>query len=151
MNIDHKGRVFLCDCDGWLPYSVGHITDFSKLEDIYNTKNATLIIKSVTEQKFTYCATSTCSIEKTPKLKPLSSLTIYLGIDISCNYSCPSCRERIVFDQSPEYLNERLQWADSIINIIKSNTDKRIIVVIGSNGETFVSKVYLYIIKELKN
>lgn len=151
LNIDHKGRVFLCDCDGWLPYSVGHITDFSNLEDVYNASMAKLIIKSVTEQKFTYCSTAACSIEKSSKFKPLSSLTIYLGIDISCNYSCPSCRERIIFDQSSEYLNERKQWADSVINIIKSNPEKRIIVVIGSNGETFVSKVYLHIIKELKN
>ena len=32
INIDHKGRVFLCSCDGWLPFSIGHVTDFSSID-----------------------------------------------------------------------------------------------------------------------
>jgi len=151
LNIDHKGRVFLCRCDGWLPYSAGHITEFFSLADIHNADTSKLIIKSVNDQKFTYCATTTCRIDKSSNLVDLSTLEIYIGIDISCNYSCPSCRERIIFDQSSEYLDEKKRWADSIIDIIKNETAKSITVIIGSNGETFVSKVYLYIIKELKN
>ena len=75
---------------------------------------------------------------------------MYVGIDISCNYSCPSCRERIIFDQSTEYINQRINWANSIIKLIKSDPSRNIQVIIGSNGEPFVSKIYLHLINELK-
>lgn len=149
INIDHKGRVFLCDCDGWLPFSVGNIDQFNTLDEIYSSAPAKKIIQSVKDKKFTYCATNLCQIEKKSQFSSNSLLSLHIGIDISCNFQCSSCRERIIFNNSSSYLNERYLWTDKIFKIV-STAKKQFKIYLGSNGEPFVSTIYLNLINKLK-
>lgn len=150
LNIDHKGRIFLCACDGWLPYSVGSILDFNSIEQIYKSSIAQEIIQSVEKKEYKFCATNLCQIQKFPRILPKDVLEIGIGIDIGCNLACPSCRERIIFDESEHYINEKILWANQIIHLLKQVSDKQIHVLIGANGEPFVSKVYLHLLDQLK-
>lgn len=149
INIDYKGRIFICDCDGYLPFPVGNISSVTSYDQIINNEYATIVIKSVTENKFTYCDTKNCGMEYTDKINPTGNLNIYLGIDTGCNYACPSCRERVVLDNSIEFIDARKTWVDNLCTIIESIPDRKVTVLIGSNGDPFVSKLYLYAIKKL--
>lgn len=144
INIDYKGRIFICDCDGHLPYPVGNISNVQSLDDIYQNDIAKDLISTVTENKFIFCHTERCGIQFNDKISPLNNLTIHLGIDPGCNYACPSCRERIVLDNSEEFLNPRKVWIDNIYKIIESASSRKITIMLGSNGDPFVSELYVY-------
>ena len=38
--IDHAGNCFVCQCEAWLPVSVGNITDFDTLEAVWQSPTA---------------------------------------------------------------------------------------------------------------
>ena len=137
VNIDFKGRVFVCWCDGHLPWPVGHVQDFSSFYDIFNSSQAQTIQQSINDKTYKYCATHTCSMVT----KQLPWVSLYLGIDNSCNLSCPSCRTQLIYDKSDEWLAERYRWIDTIVTWAES-TDYPVKVVIGSDGDPFASRVY---------
>jgi organic radical activating enzyme len=151
LNLDHKGRIFLCNCDGWLPYPVGFIDEFNSIEEIFNSPTAISIQNSIAEKKFSYCVVDSCgvkykNIDTTPNV-----ISIQVGIDMSCNLSCPSCRERVIMDSSIEYAEIRKKWIDKIILWITSAQDQTFDILIGSNGEPFISKVYLDFMNKIQN
>jgi len=149
INIDHKGRIFVCNCDGWLPYPVGHVLDFNSVTEIFNSNGAKLINKSIIEKKYTYCSTESCGIKYKKTYKSNNSILMSIGIDIGCNLSCPSCRERVILNNSEEYVNERISWVERICSWIEKSTDKKFNVTLGSNGDPFVSAVYLNFLKKI--
>lgn len=151
VTVDHKGRVFLCLCDGWLPYSAGMVDNFSSIDEIFNSQVAKEIQKSIIEKKYTFCAVDSCGVRTKSKWHPGNTIFLNIGVDIGCNLSCPSCRERVILDTSEEYLAERYKWIDSIISWIRNSPDKRFDVTIGSNGDPFVSNVYLRCITEIQD
>jgi len=149
INIDHKGRIFICGCDGWLPYPVGHVLDFNCISEIFNSEVAKLIHKSIIEKKYTYCVTTSCGIKNKKSNKHTNSIQLSVGIDIGCNLSCPSCRERVILDNSEEFINERTTWVERISSWIEISNDKIFNIIVGSNGDPFVSAVYLNLLKKI--
>ena len=149
VNIDHKGRIFICNCDGWLPYPVGHVLDFNCISEIFNSQVAKLIHKSIVEKKYTYCVTTSCGIKYKKSNTYTNSIQLNIGIDIGCNLSCPSCRERVILDNSEEFINERNTWAERVYSWITKSPDKTFNVTVGSNGDPFVSAVYLNFLKKI--
>jgi MoaA/NifB/PqqE/SkfB family radical SAM enzyme len=143
INIDHKGRIFLCNCDGWLPYSVGHVLDFNSIDEIFNSDTAKLIHKSIIEKKYTYCVTNSCGIKNKNYRKYENSIDLMIGLDPGCNLSCPSCRERVILDNSKEFVDERNLWSTRICSWIAGATNTNFNILVGSNGDPFVSNVYL--------
>ena len=69
-----------------------------------------------------------------------------LGIDDSCNLSCPSCRKTKIFEKRGIRLRTRFRMADKIIAYIEQTTDP-ITIHIGSDGDPFASLVYRYFLK----
>jgi len=149
LNIDYKGRIFHCDCDGWLPFPSGQVLDFDSIDDVMQSTKLKEIQDSITDKTFKFCDIRYCGIEKQSQGTPDTNVHLHLGIDNSCNLSCPSCRERVIFDASPEYVDEKIQWVDRIVSWIATSTCTFYITV-GSNGEPFASPIYLYLLKQIQ-
>lgn len=150
LNIDYKGRVFHCDCDGWLPFSSGKVLDFNSIDAVMQSIELQEIQNSITDRTFKFCDIRYCGIEKKSQGTPDTNIHLHLGIDNGCNLSCPSCRERVIFDASPEYVNEKNQWVDQIVEWI-CNSERKFYITIGSNGEPFASPVYLYLLEQIQD
>lgn len=150
ITIDHAGRIFLCDCDGWLPYPVGHILQFQNIEEIFESQWAKKIQKSISDGTYEYCDTDTCPVTNYDSF--CTSLpynyTINIGIDDSCNLACPSCRYEIRFNNEINVIQTKLLWINQIkawIEKLSKNT--KVHICIGSNGEPFASPIYLDLLK----
>lgn len=150
INIDHAGRVFICDCDGWLPYPVGHLFDFQNIEEIFESQWAKKIQKSISDGTYNYCDTDACPVSNYESncTRLDDKYTISIGIDDSCNLACPSCRYEIRFNNEIDVVQTKLLWINRIktwIEKISKNT--KVNICIGSNGEPFASPIYLNLLK----
>ena len=154
LNIDHRGRVFLCPCDGWLPFSVGHVLDFNSVDEIFNSAVAKSIQQTITAGTYEFCDTEYCGV----KVDNFAESDVYvdkhgvsnhdtfqieIGIDNSCNLHCPSCRTGLIFNESDNYVNERISWVNRIYQWINEKPKSMFFITIGANGEPFASPVYL--------
>lgn len=140
INVDLKGRVFICGCDGWLPFPVGNITDFKTIDDVFRSDQAKLIHDSISKKEYAFCDIRYCGINHGNKDAPDNLIDLRITFDTSCNFSCPSCRERIIFIKDKELLEEKFVWGKIIYDWIKS-TDKTVMVEF-AGGEPFTSLVY---------
>lgn len=154
ITIDKDGNCFACECSGWLPIVVGNLKVHS-LKDIVNGERLKALQSSILDGTYANCDEKLCSYlldirpeKKTWTVKsPLTKLKhLRLGIDDSCNLSCPSCRKTKIFEKRGIRLKARFKIADKIIDYIKQNTDP-IMVHIGSDGDPFASLVYRYFLK----
>jgi MoaA/NifB/PqqE/SkfB family radical SAM enzyme len=68
-----------------------------------------------------------------------------IQLDISCNLSCPSCRERLIFLNNETILNEKFKLAEKIYSWI-SSIDKKVIIEF-AGGDPLASLVYLDMMK----
>lgn len=150
INIDHAGRIFMCDCDGWLPYPVGYVFDFESLNDIFNSETAKKIQNSISVGTYEFCDTNECPVKtdimycKTMENK----YVISIGIDDSCNLSCPSCRDEIRYTKDIVKNKNKLLWIDRIKSWIeKVPSYFNVHIYIGSNGEPFASPLYLNLLE----
>lgn len=147
VTIDNQGNCLLCTCDGWLPISVGHITEFDQIEKIWESDLAKKIQQDIDDKKFTWCSTEVCGIRKHDQIK--EKATISLNFDESCNLSCPSCRpKKINFSNGPIY-DMKLSWAKHIRDLLERFEQPSEIVMSG-NGDPFASKVLRPIMMSLK-
>lgn len=146
IHIDRKGRIFLCGCDAWVPFSVGHIMDFDNIDDIFKTATAKKIQTAIKTGTYEYCDTTNCGVASEVKTIPYD-YEIQIGIDDSCNLQCPSCRREFIFRDNAEYLDERQLWVDQVGNWIAQKHNAKINILIGSNGEPFASPLYLHFLK----
>lgn len=141
VHIDRLGRIFLCGCDAWVPYSAGHILDFSNFEEIFTSTTAQKVQGSIRLGEYEYCDTTHCGVEA--EIKNIEyDYEIQIGIDDSCNLQCPSCRSSMIFRDDDFYVNERQTWLARVQQWITQVPDKKINILIGSNGEPFASAVY---------
>lgn len=138
VTVDHLGRVFVCRCDGWLPFSVGHVLDFSSLEDIFNSVEAKKIQKSINDKTYEFCAIDICDLATHSDDDDYIDLN--LTIDTSCNLSCPSCRERLIFINDNTLLSEMMSWIEKISTWV-NQSDRKINVRYGG-GDPFASLIY---------
>jgi len=144
--VDNKGRVFNCKCSGHVPFVAGLATDFNTFEEVFNSPMALKNQESVTKKEFEYCATDVCGIEAGDIIAKPGYIYLALEIDHSCNFSCPSCRERMIFINDSELLDKIAVYTDRISQWIKT-TDKLVIIEF-SGGEPFASLVYSKLISE---
>lgn len=142
-NIDSHGRVFLCLCDGWVPFAVGHVMDFDSFDEIFASTMAKKIQQSILSGTYEYCDTRYCGVE-IDHIVVEHDYYISVGIDDSCNLQCPSCRPEMRFSNDREFVWERSQWADRINQWIAQVPEAKVKVLIGSNGDPFASEVYRY-------
>jgi MoaA/NifB/PqqE/SkfB family radical SAM enzyme len=147
INISNEGLVFVCACDAWVPFPVGHVMNFNSIEEIFNSKQAQEIQQSITLGEYKFCDTVHCPVASGLGLERKYDYVIQVGIDKSCNLQCPSCRKEMMFLDGEEFLNERLAWCDRIRDWIRQLPDANINLLLGSNGEVFASHLYKEILK----
>lgn len=139
ITVDQQGRIFLCRCDGWLPFPVGHVLDFMSFDEIFNSTQAKKIQKSIIDKTYEFCATSVCNFN-TRLNDEAEYISLNITIDISCNLSCPSCRERLIFINDDELLLEKMSWVDRMGQWV--NQSDRSINVIYGGGDPLASLFY---------
>ena len=138
MEIDVFTNCNLCVCAGWLPRPVGKITDFSRLEDIWDNPQAQEIQADVTDKKFTWCAVEHCGIKHHDNYEP--GYQIVFAIDDSCNLQCPSCRrEKIMHTEGPLY-EEKLRAVQHAVDLL-NKFDQRAHILFNSTGDPLASAI----------
>jgi molybdenum cofactor biosynthesis enzyme MoaA len=139
VTIDMYTNCMLCVCDGWLPKPVGKITDFQRLEEIWDNPIAATIQKNVDDKKFTWCAVNHCGIKQQDNLETMYQLIF--GIDDSCNLRCPSCRrETRMYESGPLY-EEKLQAVKHTVELL-NQFDSRIHITLACSGDPLASHIY---------
>jgi MoaA/NifB/PqqE/SkfB family radical SAM enzyme len=139
ITIGPGGDCFLCQCDGWLPISVGRITDFKDLHEVWNTTLAIKLQKDISSKKFTYCSVDSCNIKKQDVI--LDRFFIGLNFDESCNLACPTCRKSKINNITGEKFDKKIKIAEHISKLI-SNFKQPLDIKLSGNGDPFASLIY---------
>lgn len=155
LSIDKNGSCFACVCAAWLPVPVGNL-HVTSLQEIFDGEKINDIRTSIKDGSYSNCNEQLCSYlqDVRPKKNSQWPLTapspllknIRLGIDNSCNLSCPSCRTNKIFHKKGIKLSSGIKLADKILNYIQQTNDN-ILVHVGSDGDPFASLVYRYFIR----
>ena len=141
----------MCSCTGWLPFSVGHVTEFNTVKDVFDHPTSVEIQNSIIDKTYKFCDIDTCGLPAVGTTTvTYSPIRLYVGIDKSCNLTCPSCRERSLFFKEGPEVDKRKQWIDHICKWIESDTTKFWTIIIGADGDPFVSYVYSYLLERLQ-
>lgn len=136
VNVDLTGDCFLCSCEAWLPLSVGKITDFERLEDIWLNPTAKELQQDIADKKFTYCAVEHCGIVGKDIL--LDRYHVSINIDESCNLACPSCRKEQINHLSGAVFAEKQTYINHFVRLI-NNFDLPLHLTMSGNGDPLAS------------
>ena len=160
MCIGLDGRVTLCGCQDWMPSSVGNLL-INSLDEILSNVESTNVRQSIIDGTYDYCNENTCgtlrhnhlivkeNVDDTIKPLLLDSSRyiipkeIWVSGDLTCNLSCPSCREEII--KNPD---EKNVYLENLGKTLKSNlfctpTDRPIVLHVSTSGELFASPMLL--------
>jgi len=139
-----------------LPQSVGNL-NLQSLDTILQSQTAKILQDSIIDNSYAFCNNKQCSylLDNAqlawPETAPTKQIkNIRLAIDQSCNLSCPSCRNRLIFDKDKIQLKRKFKIVDKIIQYI-SQQSQNITIHIGSDGDPFASLVYRYFMDQTKN
>lgn len=138
VSISGNGECFICICDAWLPASVGKITDFTKLEDIWNNSKSKILQQDIQDKKYTYCAVKHCGIIYNDIID--EKYYINVALDDSCNIACPSCRTHIKNYTSGPVFDERLGQVKHFVDLLNNFSEPFNILLSGS-GDVLASKI----------
>jgi molybdenum cofactor biosynthesis enzyme MoaA len=137
--VDWKGDCFVCDCEAWLPVSVGKITDFARLEDVWTSPAAAEIQQDIQERKYSHCAVERCGI-MSRSIGSSTRYTVSINIDESCNLYCPSCRkEKIMITSGPVY-EEKLAQVNHLVLLLEQ-FDHPTKIIMSGNGDVMASSI----------
>jgi MoaA/NifB/PqqE/SkfB family radical SAM enzyme len=143
--IDKRGSCYACECQSWLPQSIGNL-QIRSLADIIHGDAHRNVQSTITDGTYRYCNEHQCSYIRsnavlhgqTDRIRHLR-----LAIDDSCNLRCPSCRKDMIFHKDGRAYNLGTRLADRINDWLHSYNHP-IQVHIGSDGDPFASHVYRY-------
>lgn len=142
--IDSWGSCFVCECQSWLPQSVGNLHRNS-IPEILNSAMAKEMQTSVADGTYRYCNNHQCMYIKKGDIRPVTQgralQNLRLAIDNSCNLSCPSCRKEQIFLKSGKMFDMRMRLVDSVIQFLEQRSDP-LKIHIGSDGDPFASLIY---------
>jgi len=145
--IDHAGNCFVCQCEAWLPVSVGHITDFDTLEAVWQSPTAQYLQQDINDQKFSHCAVDRCGILNHNNI--LDEYTIYINIDPSCNLACPSCRKDSIMITDGDLYQRRLAEVEHVVALLE-RFDQPTRIVMSGNGDPLASAIMRPLIKKFR-
>ncbi len=147
--IDKNGSCYACECQAWLPQSIGNL-QIQSLENIIESDTHKHLQQSIIDKTYRYCNNKQCSyllnaFDDKPAWAaeiPLVQIKhIRLAIDDSCNLKCPSCRTKLIFHKKGSQFKKGILFADKINDWLSTHS-KPIQVHIGSDGDPFASHVY---------
>ena len=141
--IDKQGSCFACECQSWLPQSIGNL-QVRSMDELLASDMRQHLQSSITDGTYRYCNENQCTylqFNRWPREQSQHIRHLRLAIDDSCNLRCPSCRNGLIFHKSGARLNVGKKLADKI-NQWLTTWDRDIQVHIGSDGDPFASHVY---------
>ena len=141
--IDKQGSCYACECQAWLPQSIGNLQTKS-LEEILSSTLRTHLQESVSDGSYRYCNNKQCAYLKSQRIDEGQGHRvryIRLAIDDSCNLRCPSCRDSLIFHKSGPQYNKAIRLADNVNEWLEQQRDP-ISVHMGSDGDPYASHVY---------
>jgi MoaA/NifB/PqqE/SkfB family radical SAM enzyme len=141
--IDKKGSCYACECQSWLPQSLGNL-QIQGLDEIVSSRMRGHLQSSVEDGTYRYCNEHQCSYIKSGGVlhgRTTHLAHLRLAIDDSCNLRCPSCRKDMIFHKEGPAYELGIRLADKI-NEWLLNYEQPIQVHIGSDGDPFASHVY---------
>jgi len=159
--IDNDGDVFPC-CPSKFKLSIGNLNKDS-LQEVWNSKAAIAVRKSMIDRSFRYCDYEACeylkygeitdkgkinkknnnliptninSIDRSPKI-------INLAYDRSCNLACPPCRRTV------HHIRDDIKENTAKIhqNIFEKKLNGVQRFIISGNGDPFVSQYYMDLLR----
>lgn len=159
LEISPSGDVGLCPCADWHPTKVGNL--FSQnIQDILASPLSQRIRQSIIDGTYEYCDEKKCAVIKDDQLIPIEpikeelekccqdplsgqSLQIYIGGDLTCNLSCPSCRTN-VYKNSEQDINKLTRLGETLKeSLLGGRSEKYITVMISTSGEIFASPLLM--------
>ena len=146
--IDKQGSCYACECQSWLPQSIGNLQVKLLSEIIEDNEMRKHLQGSITDGSYRYCNEHQCSYIRSNVVLHGQSERIQhlrLAIDDSCNLRCPSCRKGMIFHKEGSAYNLGIRLADRILDWLY-DLKHPIQVHIGSDGDPFASHVYLSLI-----
>lgn len=141
--IDKQGSCYACECQSWLPQSIGNL-QVNNLDEILGSELRKEMQSSVSNGTYRYCNDKICSYLLHRIIDDTSADHIKylrLAIDDSCNLRCPSCRNNLIFHKTGRKLQQGIKLANKI-NRWLENYNSSVQVHIGSDGDPFASYVY---------
>lgn len=141
--IDNQGSCYVCECQAWLPQSIGNL-QIGELSEIIGSSMHKHLQDSILDGSYRYCNTDQCSYIKADRVidrKEKNIKTLRLAIDQSCNLRCPSCRPEMIFHKSGTAFEKGIRLANKIIKWL-GGYNHSIKVHIGSDGDPFASHIY---------
>ena len=156
LQIDEDGDVQLCDCQLFMPYTIGNIYQ-DTLENIWHSESAGHVRQSIIDGDFTYCNWA-CSYLATlpdrpavlPVVRDLPQ-TIKLDMDRSCNLKCPSCREGIIIEKNSTKIDKQIELYEQITQWGIANPKKSLVLMPTAIGEIFASHSGIQFLKSLQD
>ena len=148
--IDKWGSCFVCECQAWLPQSVGNIHK-NTIPEILHSALAREMRASVSDGTYRYCNNQLCTyIQKNDihEAQGHGLRHIRLALDDSCNLSCPSCRVSSIFTHKGRMFDMRLRAIRHVIAYIRTHQGP-LEVHIGSDGDPFASVIYRRFMREM--
>lgn len=160
-DVQPDGDVYMC-CKGWLEKPIGNLHQ-NNLWEIWNSKDAQAIRKSILDGSFRYCNQDVCwPIQKDQLLDRNELPDKYREIvdrkwtvlerppegfgllyDRSCNLSCPSCRrELIYFREGPQYQKALSLHKKLMEDLFSAPHDRPFRMRCSGAGDPFASPIF---------
>lgn len=152
VDVDIDGYFIMC-CGGYIDVVAGNIKTKNSIKSIWDSYVARVLKLSIVNNTYVFC-TNNCDSYYSNKKKLIEddydSLGDYtndggivpqkacIGIDMSCNLRCPSCRSNY-YNVDKKRKEQLYRMADKITNEWLPNAQE---VVIAGQGEVFYSDVY---------
>lgn len=145
--VDWKGDCFVCGCEAWLPISVGNISEFQHLDQVWSSTAAQTLQQDINDGKFTHCAVDRCGIVNEDKID--TQHVISINIDESCNLACPSCRSQSILVTSGAEYDTKSQQVYHLIDMLQQ-FDHPCHIVMSGNGDPLASSIMRPLIREFR-
>lgn len=140
--VDSYGDTYICNCQAWLPICVGKIFEFTSFQEVLESPKAKELQQSIIDKSYRYCNTQMCNYADNGNdtIPRVGVQNVIVAIDKSCNFTCPSCREKHIFQyKGPEYDNA--MKIAMHVGMMISNEQRPLHIAFG-DGEFFASHVY---------
>jgi len=145
--VDKLGSCYACECQSWLPQSIGNL-QVKTLDEIIGNSIHQHIKSSIEDGSFRYCNNHLCShLKHGIGWDSDRIFQIRLAIDDSCNLRCPSCRPNMIFHKEGLAFKRGVRLADRV-NDWLSVRQEPVQVHIGSDGDPFASHVYRHFMEQ---
>jgi len=149
--IDKLGSCYACECQSWLPQSIGNL-QLKELSEIVGSDIHQHLRESIKDGTYRFCNQSQCTylassgwpnanLNRWTNETPTHIKHVRLAIDDSCNLRCPSCRTRMIFHKEGSAYNLGVKLAEKVNRWLREQKYD-VMLHIGSDGDPFASHIY---------